>query len=157
MSKIRRFPSLRDVFERERTEVSRESCPSLVSTSLLRREGPSITPLSVPPGDSVSAPEFARIGQNKKSDCKHPPKILSQPKFSDEDRSKWKGKSVSGRVAIIVSEEGDVTQARVVSASPKEAAESLLNAAKQAKFGPRPGCGELKTEVVSDLRPADHE
>jgi TonB family protein len=89
--------------------------------------------------------------QNKKNDCKHPPKILSQPKFSDEDRSKWKGKSVTGRVAIVVSEEGDVTQARVVSASPKEAAESLLNAAKQAKFAPRPGCGDLKTEVVFSL------
>ena len=86
--------------------------------------------------------------QNKKNDCKHPPKILSQPKFSDEDRSKWKGKSVTGRVAIVVSEEGDVTEARVVSAFPKEAAESLLNAAKQVKFAPRPGCGDLKTEVV---------
>src|SRR5258708_29559405 len=88
------------------------------------------------------------MAQNKKNDCKHPPKILSQPKFSDEDRSKWKGKSVTGRVAIVVSEEGDVTQARVVSASPKEAAESLLNASKQAKCAPRPGCGDLKTEVV---------
>jgi TonB family protein len=91
------------------------------------------------------------IAQNKKNDCKHPPKILSQPKFSDEDRSRWKGKSVSGRVAIVVSEEGDVTQARAVSASPKEAEESLLNAAKQAKFTPRPGCGDLKTEVVFSL------
>jgi TonB family protein len=88
------------------------------------------------------------MAQNKKNDCKHPPKILSQPKLSDEDRSKWKGKSVTGRVAIVVSEEGDVTQARVVSASPKEAAESLLNAAKQAKFAPRSGCGDLNTEVV---------
>ena len=91
------------------------------------------------------------MAQIKKNDCKHPPKILSQPKFSDEDRSKWKGKSVTGRVAIVVSEEGDVTQARVVFASPKEAAESLLNAAKQAKFAPRHGCGDLKTEVVFSL------
>jgi TonB family protein len=91
------------------------------------------------------------MAQNKKNDCKHPPKILSQPKFFDEDRSKWKGKSVTGRVAIVLSEEGDVTQARVVYASPKEAAESLLNAAKQAKFAPRPGCGDLKTEVVFSL------
>lgn len=88
------------------------------------------------------------MAQNKKNDCKHPPKILSQPRFSDEDRSKWKGKSVTGRVAIVVSEEGDVTHARVVVASPKEATESLLNAVKQAKFAPRPGCGDLKTEVV---------
>ena len=88
------------------------------------------------------------MAQNKKNDCNHPPKILSQPKFSDEDRNKWKGKSITGRVAIVVSEEGDVTEARVVSATPKEAAGSLLNAAKQAKFAPRPGCGDLKTEVV---------
>src|SRR5438045_9498462 len=59
VSKIRRFPSLRDVFERERTEVSRESCPSLVSTSLLRREVPSIIPLSVLPADSVGRQEVA--------------------------------------------------------------------------------------------------
>ena len=91
------------------------------------------------------------MAQNKKNDCKHPTKILSQPKFSDEDRSKWKGKSITGRVAIVVSEEGDVTQARVVSATPKEAAGSLLNAARQAKFAPRPGCGDLKTEVVFSL------
>jgi hypothetical protein len=89
--------------------------------------------------------------QDKKNDCKRPPKILSQPRFSDEDRSKWKGKSISGRVAIVVSEEGDVTQAQVVAASPKEGAESLLNAAKQAKFAPRAGCGDLKTEVVFSL------
>jgi len=88
------------------------------------------------------------MAQNKKNDCKHPPKILSQPKFPDEDRSKWKGKSVTGRVAIVVSEEGDVTQPRVVSASPKEAADSLLNAAKQAKLAPRRGCRDLKTEIV---------
>jgi TonB family protein len=91
------------------------------------------------------------MAQNKKDDCKHQPKILSQPKFSDEDRSKWKRKSVTGRVAIVVSQEGDITQARVVSASPKEAAESLLDAAKRAKFAPRPGCGDLKTEVVFSL------
>ena len=91
------------------------------------------------------------IAQDRKNDCKHLPKILSQPSFSEEDRNKWKGKAVSGKVAIVVSEEGDVTQARVVSASPKEAAESLLNAAKKAKFGPRPGCSELKTEVVFSM------
>lgn len=91
------------------------------------------------------------IAQNKKNDCKQPPKILSQPKFSDEDRSKWKGKSVTGKVALVISEEGEVTQARVVSVSPKEAAESLYNAAKQAKFSPRSGCGDLKTEVIFSL------
>ncbi|MGB2675618.1 MAG: hypothetical protein WAN12_00865 [Candidatus Acidiferrum sp.] len=85
--------------------------------------------------------------QNKKNDCGHPLKILSQARFSDEDRAKWKGKSVTGKVAIVASEEGDVSQARVLAASSKEATEALLNAAKQMKFEPRRGCGELKTEI----------
>jgi len=92
--------------------------------------------------DWVSAQPWRRI----RNDC-NTHRNSFPPKFSDEDRSKWKGKSVTGRVAIVVSEEGDVTQARVVSASPKEAADSLLNAAKQAKS--RLGwMGDLKTEVV---------
>lgn len=89
--------------------------------------------------------------QNKKNNCGHPPKILSQPRFSDEDGAKWKGKSVTGKVAIVVSEEGDVSQAQVLAASPKEAAEALRNAAKQMKFEPRRGCGELKTEIYFGL------
>jgi outer membrane biosynthesis protein TonB len=102
-------------------------------------------------GFILSISGYPTNAQNKKNNCEHPPKIISQPRFSDEDRATWKGKSVSGKVAIVVSEEGDVTQARVVFASPKEAAESLLNAAKLAKFEPRHGCGELKTEVSFNL------
>jgi len=100
---------------------------------------------------TLSSGGYPTHAQNKKDNCGHPPKMVSQPKFSEEDQTKWKGKSVSGKVAIVISEEGDVTQARVVSASPKEGAESLLNAAKQAKFEPRHGCGALKTEVVFNL------
>jgi hypothetical protein len=48
------------------------------------------------------------MAQNNKNDCKHPPKILSQPKFSDEDRSKWKGKSVTGRVSAQRREAGEI-------------------------------------------------
>jgi outer membrane biosynthesis protein TonB len=89
--------------------------------------------------------------QSQKNNCKRPPKILSQPRFSDEAKTKWKGKTISGKVAIVVSEDGDVVQARIVSASPKESAEALLNAARKAKFQARTGCGELKTEVILNL------
>ena len=91
--------------------------------------------------------------QNKKTNCGHPPKMLSQPRFSDEDKTKWKGKSIAGRVAMIVSEQGDVARAQVLSASPREAAEPLLTAAKQTKFEPRPGCGELKIQIDFNLHP----
>jgi hypothetical protein len=95
----------------------------------------------------LSSSGHATNAQKRKNNCGRAPKIVSQPRFSDDDRTRWKGKSVSGKVAIVVSEEGDVTQARVVSASPLEAAEALLNAAKVAKFEPRYGCGELKSDV----------
>jgi TonB family protein len=94
---------------------------------------------------------YTAKAQNKKNNCDHPPKMLSQPRFSVEDRTKWKGKTVSGRVALVVSENGDVAEARVLTASPEEAAESLLDAVKRAKFSPPLGCGELKTEVVLTL------
>ena len=90
-------------------------------------------------------------GQNKKNNCNHPPKMLSQPSLSDEDRAKLKGKAVSGKVAMVINENGDVAEAKVISAAPPDAAEPLLNAAKRAKFAPRPGCGDLKTEVFFNL------
>lgn len=89
--------------------------------------------------------------QSKKKGCKEPPKMLSQPRFSDDERAKWKGKSISGKVAIVISEDGDVSQAKVVSVNPNEAAEVLLNAVKRAKFDPRPGCGEIRTDVSFSL------
>jgi hypothetical protein len=94
---------------------------------------------------------FPARAQKKKNTCKHPPKIVFQPKFPEEDQRKWKGKPVSGKIGVIVSEEGDVAEARVLAASPKEAAESLQNTVKQMKFEPRPGCGEFKTEVFFSL------
>jgi hypothetical protein len=87
------------------------------------------------------------VPQNKKNDCKHPPKILSQPSFSEDEKARWKGKPVSGRVAVVVNENGDVIAASVVFASPKEVGDALLNAAKRAKFQSRVGCGDLKTDV----------
>jgi outer membrane biosynthesis protein TonB len=103
--------------------------------------------LSVELAFIVSSCGYAAEAQNKKNSCKHPPKIVFQPKFSDEDQKKWKGRSVSGKIAIVISEKGDVSEARVLTASPKEAAESLLNAASRMKFEPRQGCSELKAEI----------
>ena len=90
-------------------------------------------------------------GQNKKNSCDHPAKMLSKPSFSDEDRAKWKGKTVSGKVALVINENGEVADAKVLSASPREAAAALLDAAKRVRFAPRLGCGELKTDVIFTL------
>jgi len=87
------------------------------------------------------------VAQSTKNDCGRPPKIILKPQFSDDDQQKWEGKSIRGRVAIVVDENGDVTEARLISASPKEAGEAMVNAAKHAKFQSRSGCGALKTEI----------
>jgi outer membrane biosynthesis protein TonB len=121
--------------------------------SVMNHLGPNVMRIFLGLALILSSSGHATNAQKKKNNCGRPPKIISQPKFSDEDRARWKGKSVSGRVAIVVSEEGDVTQARVVSASPREAAESILNAAKVAKFEPRHGCGELKSDIFFNPSP----
>src|ERR1700730_10516649 len=75
-------------------------------------------------------PSAAR-GQNKKHICDHPPKMLSQPSFSDEDRAKWKGNAVCGKVALVISENGDLADAKILTASPREVTETLLSAVKR--------------------------
>jgi len=113
----------------------------------MNNQGPNVMRIFLGLALVFSSSGHATNAQKMKNNCGRPPKIISKPRFSDEDRARWKGKSVSGRVAIVISEEGDVTQARVVSASPREAAQSILNAAKVAKFEPRQGCGELKSDI----------
>jgi hypothetical protein len=38
--------------------------------------------------------------------------MLSQPSFSGEDSVKWKGRVVSVKVAMVISENGDVADAK---------------------------------------------
>jgi len=76
---------------------------------------------------------------NKAADpCKQPPGLLS--KTSNEDIAQ-------GTVAIAISEEGDVTNAKVMNASSSAAADLLLARARAMKFALRPGCGVFKTIV----------
>ena len=53
-----------------------------------------------------------------------------------------------GRIAITIDEDGQVSEARLLEASPKEAADALLATAKTIAFKPRPGCGTFKTEMI---------
>jgi TonB family protein len=52
---------------------------------------------------------------------------------------------------ITIKEDGQVSDAKVLEASPKEAAEALLASAKTIKFKPRPGCGTFNTEMIFTL------
>jgi TonB family protein len=86
--------------------------------------------------------------QSNQKACRKPPEIANQPKTPKEYLEKWKGVNVHGRIAIAIDEEGQVSDAKILEASPKEAADALLATAKTIKFKPRPGCGTFKTEMV---------
>ena len=90
-------------------------------------------------------------GQSDQKACRKPPEIATQPKTPQEYREKWKKVNVHGRIAIIIDEDGQVSEAKLIEASPKEAADALLATAKTIKFKPRPGCGTFKTEMIFTL------
>jgi len=76
---------------------------------------------------------------------------VSQPKTPQEYREKWKKMKVQGKVAIVIDEDGHVSEAKLLEASSKEAADALLATAKTISFKPRPGCGIFKTEMIFTL------
>ena len=94
---------------------------------------------------------FSASGQSSQKACRKPPEIVTQPKTPPEYRDRWKRVNIRGKVAITIDEDGQVSEAKVLEASPKEAAEALLAGAKTIKFKPRPGCGTFKTEMIFTL------
>jgi hypothetical protein len=84
------------------------------------------------------------LAQDKKSDCKKPPKLVHQPTLSKEEVRRIKSTSLTGSVAVVVNEGGEVNVEKILAVSPKEGAEILYDAVSLAKFKPRPGCGDLK-------------
>lgn len=91
--------------------------------------------------------------QDKKPACRAAVKWAVPPKFTEGDIAKWKDKPLTGTVTVLVSEAGDVIDGRVQSVKPKEAASAFLEAVKQGKFEPRPGCGNWKLDVTFKLHP----
>ena|SRR5580765_2637015 len=96
---------------------------------------------------------FARpvLSQSKKSECAKPPRIVFHPKMSEEDVASIKSSSLKGKVVVVVNENGHVTEAKVLAATPKEGAQFLSKAVMLTKFEPRPGCGSLKIEFTFNL------
>jgi hypothetical protein len=88
--------------------------------------------------------------QQKKSDCSKPPAVLSSPKQSKDQKDKNAKSRLEGKVAITISDNGDVVDAKAINPPSPEAAERLTDFAKSQKFKPRPGCGDFKT-VISYL------
>ena len=96
----------------------------------------------------LALPAFS---QDKKGDCGKPPKLVYQPTLSKEDVTRIKSSSLTGRVRVVIDEDGSVAVEKVLAASSKEAGQILFDAVVLARFKPRPGCGPLKAEFVFTL------
>ncbi len=88
--------------------------------------------------------------QTKKG-CDKPPQLVFQPHLSPEDVGRIKSSKLAGTVAVIISEDGSVAAAKVLSADPKEGAQVLYDAVLLAKFKERPGCGRLRIDFIFKL------
>ena|SRR5438128_9819460 len=109
-----------------------------------------LTCLVLAQGDGLTA-KAAVAAKRRQSPCGKPPDLVSKTPFPKEERDKAKKIRVHGAVAIEISEDGDVVEARVVRASSDEAGRLLIDLAKGMKFKPRPGCGPFKTIVNFNL------
>jgi hypothetical protein len=59
------------------------------------------------------------LAQEKKNDCNKPPKLVHQPTLSKEDVRRIKSTSLTGSVAVVVNEGGDVNVEKILAVSPK--------------------------------------
>lgn len=92
------------------------------------------------------------VGQAKKDSCKRPPELIFQPHLSPEDVARIKSSALTGRVTVLVDENGNVAAAKVMSADPKEGAKVLYEAVMVAKFKERPGCAPFKMDFIFNLK-----
>ncbi len=87
------------------------------------------------------------IARDKNDACSKPPELVSTAKATKEEQRKARELRAQGSVVATISEQGDVTDAKVAQASSKEAATYLLSVTKAMKYKPRPGCGPFRTIV----------
>ena len=76
------------------------------------------------------------------------PEINRNFKASGEDGEKLKIFKAVGTVGLLVNEQGNVIDGKVLSVSPEAVRDSLLRVSKTAKFKPRPGCGAVQVAVI---------
>ena len=95
----------------------------------------------------IFIPSTPTAAQQKKPDCSKPPAVLPPPKQPKDQKGKNANSKLEGKVAITISESGDVVDAKAINPPSTEAAERLTDFAKSQKFKPRPGCGDFKTVV----------
>lgn len=67
-------------------------------------------------------------------DCRKPPEFVPPAKQSKEEKQKQPKTEVQGTVAIEISEDGQVVDAKAIRPSSGEAADRLISLAKSMRF-----------------------
>jgi outer membrane biosynthesis protein TonB len=93
----------------------------------------------------------ATAAKRDQSPCGKPPDLVSKAPLPKEEQARARKIRAQGTVAIVVSEGGDVADAKVVVASSEEAGKILIDLVRGMKFKPRPGCGAFKTSMNFSL------
>ncbi|MGO8734288.1 MAG: hypothetical protein ACLQVM_16055 [Terriglobia bacterium] len=83
--------------------------------------------------------------KNPPSPCSKPPELVSKRPLPKEEQEEAKRIRAQGSVAIVISEDGDVVEAKAIHANSNEAAKILIDIVEGFKFKSRPGCGPFKT------------
>ena len=83
--------------------------------------------------------------------CSKPPDLVSKRPLSKEEQERANKIRAQGYVAIVISEDGDVVEAKATRASSNEAGKILVHLVQGFKFKSRPGCGPFKTIVNFSL------
>jgi hypothetical protein len=101
----------------------------------------------------LSATVLATPPKQKKppQPCSKPPDLVSKRPLSKEEQDRASKIRVQGSVAIVISEDGDVVEAKATRASSNEAGKILVHLVQGFKFKSRPGCGPFKTVVNFSL------
>jgi hypothetical protein len=94
---------------------------------------------------------LTRAAKRAKSPCSKPPEMVSKQPLSKEEQERAKNLRPQGSIAFVISEEGDVIEAKVVRANSDEAGKILIDLVKGMKFKPRSGCGQFRSVVNFNL------
>jgi hypothetical protein len=85
------------------------------------------------------------------SPCSKPPDLVSKRPLPKEEQERARKIRAQGSIAIVISEDGDVVEAKAIRANSNEAGKILIDMVEGFKFKSRPGCGPFKTDFNFSL------
>jgi hypothetical protein len=77
--------------------------------------------------------------------------LVSKRPLPKEEQERARKIRAQGSIAIVISEDGDVVEAKAIRANSNEAGKILIDMVEGFKFKSRPGCGPFKTDFNFSL------